>query len=143
MRLNLILPVVQPETFDPPRQCVYAQCGSRQLCYRQTVTKALVDGKYTQVPARRYACQRCGRTFRVYPAGVCKKQMSQRVIGLAVMLYALGLSYGAVALVLAALALRSAKAVCIARCKPWRSGSRVCNRSGFWRRIAPRQLGSM
>ena len=45
----------------------------------------------------------CGRTSRVYPKGVTKAQMSLRVKGLGVLLYLLGLSYGAVSLALDAL----------------------------------------
>ena len=46
-----------------------------------------------------------GHTFRVYPQGVNSKQISKRVLGLAIMLYLLGLSYGAVEIVLASLAI--------------------------------------
>ena len=67
------------------------------------VTKAVRDTVYEQVTARRYQCRRCRRTFRVYPSGVSQAPTSQRVKGLAVMLYVLGLSYGAVALALEAL----------------------------------------
>jgi len=49
------------------------------------------------------AISKCGCTFRVYPKGVNKKQTSMRVQGMAVMLYILGLSYGAVELVLVSL----------------------------------------
>jgi hypothetical protein len=42
----------------------------------------------------------CGRTFRVYPQGTTPAQTSQRVKGLAVMLYLLGLRYGATSLAL-------------------------------------------
>jgi transposase-like protein len=51
----------------------------------------------------RYQCLRCKRTFRVYPEGASRAQTSQRVKGLAVMLYLLGLSYGATSLALEAL----------------------------------------
>ena len=67
------------------------------------MVKKIVDGKYAQVEARRYYCQKCRRTFRVYPQGVCKKQFSQRALGLATMLYVMGLSYGATAAVMTAL----------------------------------------
>jgi transposase-like protein len=67
------------------------------------VVKALNDTVYPRVMARRYKCLRCGRTFRVYPQGVTRAQTSKRVKGLAVMLYLLGLSYGAVSLALEAL----------------------------------------
>ena len=51
----------------------------------------------------RRACLRCWRTFRVYPTGVSRAQISLRVKGLGVLLYLLGLSYGAVSLALEAL----------------------------------------
>ncbi len=53
--------------------------------------------------AHRYRCLKCRRTFRVYPPGVTHAQSSERVKGLAVMLYLLGLSYGAVSLALGSL----------------------------------------
>lgn len=59
--------------------------------------------QYEQVVARRNECLRCHRTSRVYPQGVLPGQFSQRIKGIGVMLYLLGLSYGAVELVLAAL----------------------------------------
>ena len=45
----------------------------------------------------------CGHVFRVYPQGVSHKQISKRVNGMAVMMYLLGLSYGAVEIVLGSL----------------------------------------
>ena len=41
--------------------------------------------------------------MRVYPKGVGKQQISHRVLGIAIMLYVLGLSYGAVEIVMEAL----------------------------------------
>jgi hypothetical protein len=67
---------------------------------RQEVTKALRDTVYHEVQVHRYECLRCQRTFRVYPQGTNRAQTSLRVKGLAVMLYLLGLSYGAVSLAL-------------------------------------------
>jgi hypothetical protein len=61
------------------------------------------DTVYRSVIAYRYQCLRCGRTFRVYPQGVNQAHTSQRVKGLGVMLYVLGLSYGAVSITLDAL----------------------------------------
>jgi len=43
----------------------------------------LWDTQYSEVWARRYRCVNCGRTFRLYPAGVCREHFSQRVKGLA------------------------------------------------------------
>jgi len=61
------------------------------------------DTHYDSVSAERYECLRCKRTFRVYPPGVTQAQTSQRVKGLGVLLYLLGLSYGATSLALEAL----------------------------------------
>jgi acyl-CoA synthetase (AMP-forming)/AMP-acid ligase II len=55
---------------------------------------------HQQVEVHRYLCLKCKRPFRVYPRGVTHAHSSDRVKGLAVMLYMLGLSYGAVSLAL-------------------------------------------
>jgi transposase-like protein len=103
MRLNLRLPEVKPEHFALPKRCPTAGCKGKRFYPRQKVTKNVVDAKYKQVEAWRYQCRECGHTFRVYPQGVSQQHISQRVSGLAVMLYILGLSYGAVAIVLESL----------------------------------------
>ena len=100
MRLNLLLPDVKPHELQLPKHCKREGCQGKRFYPRQEVEKKIVDGKYQKVKAWRYACASCGCTFRVYPQGVGRQQMSHRVIGLAVMLYVLGLSYGAVAIVL-------------------------------------------
>ncbi len=110
MRLNLILPVVEPEKYQEPKQCANEQCGGKYFRMHQEVQKKVRDMQYEQVLARRYECLRCHATFRVYPQGVLAGQFSQRVKGLGVMLYVLGLSYGAAALVLKALGVRTSKA---------------------------------
>jgi transposase-like protein len=99
MRLNLRLPEVKPDHFVVPSHCPTRGCKGKHFYPRQKV----VDAKYKQVEAWRYQCGVCGHTFRVYPHGVGKQHLSQRVSGLAVMLYLLGLSYGAVAIVLESL----------------------------------------
>ena len=103
MRLKLLLPDVKPGEFVIPKGCPTNGCKGKHFYARQEVGKKVVDAKYKGVTAWRYECSRCGCTFRVYPRGVCRKQMSQRLVGLAIMLYVLGLSYGAVAIVLEAL----------------------------------------
>jgi hypothetical protein len=104
MRLKLILPVVDVEKYEKPEACRYG-CGGKEFWLRQVVEKPVRDSTHREVIARRYECLRCRRTFRVYPQGVNHRQFSQRAIGLAVMLYVLGLSYGAVVLMLEALGL--------------------------------------
>lgn len=103
MRLQLILPTLQPDIYREPPTCPAAGCGGRHVQLRQTAPKPVRDTRVTEVVARRYGCVRCGRTFRVYPVGVSHAQTSARLKGVAVMLYVMGLSYGAVALVLTAL----------------------------------------
>ncbi|MCS6861387.1 MAG: hypothetical protein NZT92_13815 [Abditibacteriales bacterium] len=55
---------------------------------------------FDQVRAARYQCLTCHRTFRVYPIGVRRAHVSQRVEGLASILYLSGLSSREVSLVL-------------------------------------------
>jgi hypothetical protein len=103
MRLRLILPPVQPERYPAVETCPYAGCGGRHFQPWQTVPKPLRDTQLHEVTARRQRCLRCGRTFRIYPHGVSHDQSSARLKGVAVMFYVLGMSYGAVAIALAAL----------------------------------------
>lgn len=103
MRLKLILPKVEPNKFEYPKKCAREGCGGMRFIPRQEVSKKIVDSQYREVSAWRYECVTCGKTFRVYPEGVSAKQISQRVNGMAVMLYLLGMSYGAVELTLGAL----------------------------------------
>jgi len=100
MRLKLLLPTVSPKKFEKPLRCSRPGCSGLRFYPRQKVKKRIVDGQYDEVSALRYECAQCGCTFRVYPEGVNQAQISKRVNGLAVMLYVLGLSYGAVEIVL-------------------------------------------
>ncbi|MBN1371272.1 MAG: hypothetical protein JW987_04870 [Anaerolineaceae bacterium] len=103
MRLNLILPKVEPGHFEYPKKCGRKGCQGVRFVPRQEVDKKIVDAEHPQVTAWRYECKSCGYVFRVYPKGVNHKQISKRVNGMAVMMYLLGLSYGAVELVLSSL----------------------------------------
>ncbi len=100
MRLSLILPKVEPTQHESPTQCPQKGCQGRQFIPRQEVSKKIVDTQYSEVRAWRWECTTCGHVFRVYPKGVSRKRISKRVNGMAVMLYLLGLSYGAVEIVL-------------------------------------------
>ncbi len=103
MRLHLLLPKVEPKGMAVPSKCAYADCSSKQVRLHQPASKALRDTVYKQVVVHRYRCLKCGRTFRVYPPGVSQAQSSDRVKGLAVVVYLLGLSYGATSLALGSL----------------------------------------
>lgn len=103
MRLNLILPKVEPNAFEKPKHCLRKGCSGTRCIPRQEVSKKIIDAEHPEVTAWRYECMECGHVFRVYPRGVSHKQISKRVNGMAVMLYLLGLSYGAVEIVLSSL----------------------------------------
>ena len=115
MRLKMILPVVAPEQISTPQRCPDGECGGRHFKLHQEVQKAVRDGQYSQVRVLRYTCMKCRHSFRVYPRGVSHAHVSQRVKGMAVMLYLLGLSYGAVALMLEALG------VCLSKTSVYRA----------------------
>jgi transposase-like protein len=100
MRLNLILPKVEPSEYEYPKKCPRKGCPGMRFIPRQEVSKKIVDAQYPEVTAWRCECKKCGHVFRVYPQGVSQKQISKRVNGMAVMMYILGLSYGAVEIVL-------------------------------------------
>jgi len=103
MRLKLLLPDVKIDKFSQPQKCSRPGCPGKTFYPRQMVRKKIVDTQYDEVSAWRYQCAKCGCTFRVYPEGVNNQHISMRVLGMAVMLYILGLSYGAVELVLGSL----------------------------------------
>jgi len=109
VRLQLLLPRVVVTEFELPTECPYDKCRGRHFEFHQEVAKPVRDTMYEAVTARRYRCLRCKRTFRVYPQGITHDQTSQRVKGLAVMLYLLGLSYGAVSLALEGLGVTLSK----------------------------------
>jgi transposase-like protein len=109
MRLKLILPVVEPEIYPEPEKCPTPGCRGKHFLVMQEVKKNMRDSIYEEVKARRCKCLSCGHTFRVYPQGVDGGQVSVRVKGMAVMLYLLGLSYGAVVLMLEALGIYLSK----------------------------------
>jgi len=109
MRLRMILPRVEPSEFKVPTTCRYPSCRGKHVEHHQMVVKPVKDTEYRTVFVHRYRCMRCGRTFRVYPRGVTHDQTSQRVKGLGVFLYLLGLSYGAVSLALEALGVYMAR----------------------------------
>ena len=103
MGLKLILPKVEPTHYECPKNCPRKGCWGVRFIPRQEVSKKIVDAEHRQVTAWRYECIQCGHVFRVYPNGVSHKQISKRVNGMAVMMYLLGLSYGAVEIVLSSL----------------------------------------
>ena len=101
MKVRLVVPQVKPLPEGRPTACYH--CQSPLLQRHQQVPKALIDTQVRETQAVRYRCTSCHRTFRQYAHGVSRYRQSQRVMGLAVLLWTLGLSQRAVAVVLAGL----------------------------------------
>ena len=111
MRISVRLPQVNPDEYHEAEQCPYG-CGGQQFKRHgiKSEPKAVRDLDHDEVRSYRLKCLRCKRTFRVYPQGVSKgAQQSARLKGMSVLLYVLGLSYGAVADFLTALGLEIGK----------------------------------
>jgi transposase-like protein len=66
----------------------------------QTVRKTVIDTQVRDTQAVRYRCTDCRRTFRHYAEGVRHYRQSDRVVGLAVLIWTLGLSEWATSIVL-------------------------------------------
>ena len=56
MRLQLLLPKVEPKEISEPTVCTYAGCGSKRLQMHQPVEKALRDTTHKLVEVHRYRC---------------------------------------------------------------------------------------
>lgn len=103
-----IIPSVK-ESAQASRRCPY--CDSMRGHIHQTRSHSLVDTRLGRVRKLRLQCSSCQRTWTSQPEGVkAHFQRSQRVRALNVLLYALGLSYAAVAQVLTALGAPESKA---------------------------------
>ena len=96
MQLHLTLAPVEPTVFTLPAMCPSSGCVGREFRPHQQVRKPLNDAMHRTVMVYRYRCTCCGRTFRVYPKGVTRAHTSRIVQDVAVVLYLLGLSFGAV-----------------------------------------------
>ena len=111
MRIQVRLPTVEPEVYRDPTVCPYEGCGGRFFKRHglRGEEKAIRDLNDDRVKSFRCRCMRCNRTFRVYPQGISRAQQSDRLKAITVLLYVLGLSYGAVADFLTALAVAVSK----------------------------------
>jgi len=111
MRIRLHLPHVEPDEYEIPGVCPGEGCQGKQFKRHQRhCRRSIADPEHEEVNVQRYRCLRCKRTFRVYPRGVSGAQRSDRLKGIGIMLYVLGLSYGGVEDALLALGLVGSKA---------------------------------
>ena len=111
MRISVRLPQVHPEQYDWPVRCPQEGCDGRHFKPHgvKGEHKAVRDPQCAAAVAYRFRCLSCGATFRVYPCGVSCDQQSDRLKALSVLLYVLGLSYGAVEDLLSAMGMPLAK----------------------------------
>ncbi len=100
MKIRLTIPGVNASPTDRPRNCPY--CEGVLLHRHGAVEKPIKDHRSERVEVHRYKCLSCQRTFRHYPAGVSRRDQSQRTVVLAALMYALGLSCSAASHVLGA-----------------------------------------
>jgi transposase-like protein len=98
MRISVRLPRVEPNKYEEPRRCPYSGCEGQYFVPHgvKGEQKVLRDLRQEEVKSYRWRCLRCRRTFRVYPRGESQAQQTDRLKGITVLLYVLGLSYGAV-----------------------------------------------
>ncbi len=87
-------PQVKSRPEDRPKRCPY--CGSNYLHRHGCSIKPVKDHQVKQLAVHRYRCTQCRRTFRHYPEGVGRPDQSQRLIVLAAVAWALGLSTRAI-----------------------------------------------
>jgi transposase-like protein len=105
MRIQVQLPKIEAEEYREPEECPCKGCDGHYFKPHgvKGETKAVRDFNQDKVTSYRWQCMKCRQTFRVYPAGVSSSQQSDRLKAASVLLYVLGLSYGAVADFLGAL----------------------------------------
>jgi hypothetical protein len=96
--LLIRLPQVKAQPEGRPRAC--PRCSSPVLQAWGRARKPIRDLRTREVMARRYRCPACRHCFRHYPEGVDRRSQSQRTVALAALLWALGLSTRATAVLL-------------------------------------------
>jgi len=102
MRLRVQIPRVEPAQYQPwPERC--PRCGNSTFHSHGFVGKPIRHTRFDQVRPRRIQCTACGRTMRMYPEGVTERDQSERLRGLSIFLWLLGVSYRGVEDVLTAL----------------------------------------
>lgn len=94
------LPSVKPSPAVRPKQCPY--WASEVLQRWGAVDKPVRDTDLEEVQAYRFRCTGCARTFRWYPEGVDKADLSQRLRCLAAVAWSMGLSLRGVGIIFSA-----------------------------------------
>jgi len=105
MRIRARIPEVEIAVMEEPEVCPYEECQGRYFKPHQgEYRKAVRDTKLEEVWVYRRKCLRCDRTHRVYPKGVkANQQQTDRMKGVSILFYILGMSYRGVEDMLTAL----------------------------------------
>ena len=108
MRIRARIPEVEITVMEEPKECPYDGCqGTYFKNHQRECRKGLIDTKMKEVKAYRRKCLRCNRTHRVYPKGVnSNQQQTDRMKGVSILFYILGMSYRGVEDMLTALGFR-------------------------------------
>ena len=94
MRTRARIPILEPTEMQPPAICPYEDCQGRYFKMHQLkCDKHLRDTQVNHVVVYRQKCLSCGRTHRVYPKGVSNAHQSDRLKGISILFYILGMSY--------------------------------------------------
>lgn len=119
--VRIQMPIVNPTPIDRPKQCRYCSCEILQRW--GVVLKPLRDTDYEEVIAYRFRCTNaeCGRTFRWYPEGVDKADMSQRLRCLAAIAWSMGLSLRGVGIIFSAFGAGVGEGLKVSRMSVWRA----------------------
>lgn len=98
MRIKVQLPRVEDTSPIQPESCAYG-CGCQNFKRhgKESKREHIRDTQYDEAKMQRWLCLRCQRTFRTYSLGISNAQQSNRLKAMSIILYVLGLSYGAVA----------------------------------------------
>ena len=98
MRIKVQLPRVENTSPIKPEICPYG-CGCQDFKKhgKESKREPIRDTQHETASSQRWLCLRCKRTFRSYSPGISNAQQSNRLKAMSIILYVLGLSYGAVA----------------------------------------------
>ena len=98
MRIKIQLPRVENTSPLVPEACPY-KCGCQDFKKhgKEGKREHIRDTQHDKASSQRWLCLRCKRTCRSYSPGISNAQQSNRLKAMSIILYVMGLSYGAVA----------------------------------------------
>lgn len=116
-------PHVEAAPHGRSRQCPH--CGSNILQNWGQTSRPVRDADAQEITIYRFRCCKCGRTFRTYPEGTDRSNISQRMLNLAALTFAIGLSVKEVGDIFDNLG------VTLSRMTIYRAGHQMVDRLGY------------